>query len=146
MARSAHFSHGFNWHWLVFKFIFVSYLLLKVWLHLTDMNRHKVNTWICIWPSVTSFTARAELSILNEHVFSFNFNRLMLNNPVSSKDRCLDKRVMCIRVSTKLICFIETFIMIILFVQFIYTHIFECKLRYRILMTQIHIMVFYYFF
>lgn len=110
------------------------------------MNRHKVNTWICIWPSVTSFTARAELSILNENVFSFNFNRLMLNNPVSSKDRFLDKRAMCIRVSTKLICFIETFIMMMLFVQFIYTHIFECKLRYRILMTQIHIMVFYYFF
>lgn len=122
MARSAHLWHGFNWHWLVFKFIFVSYLLvLKVWLHLTDMNRHTVNTLICIWPSVTSFTVRAELSILNEHFFSFNFNRIMLNNRVSSKDRFLDKCAMCIRVSAKLICFIETFTMMILFEQFLCT-------------------------
>lgn len=122
MARSAHLWHGFNWHWLVFKFIFVSYLLvLKVWLHLTDMNRHTVNTLICIWPSVTSFTVRAELSILNEHFFSFNFNRIMHNNRVSSKDRFLDKYAMCIRVSAKLICFIETFTTMMLFEQFLCT-------------------------
>lgn len=45
----------------------------------------------------------------------------MLNNSVSSKDRFLDKYAMCIRVSAKLICFIETFTMMMLFEQFLYT-------------------------
>lgn len=45
----------------------------------------------------------------------------MLNNRVSSKDRFLDKYAMCIRVSAKLICFIETFTMMMLFEQFLCT-------------------------
>lgn len=45
----------------------------------------------------------------------------MLNNSVSSKDRFLDKYAMCIRVSAKLICFIETFTMMMLFEQFLCT-------------------------